>query len=68
MTAFIIKRLLGIGVTLILIITVVFFLVRLAPGGPFDQDRQVPAEVLADPRFEEFLERLDLPYGPTRER
>jgi len=47
MTSFLVKRLLGIVVTLWLIVTLVFFLVRLAPGGPFDQDRQVPAEVIA---------------------
>jgi oligopeptide transport system permease protein len=41
------KRLLGIVPTMFLIATLVFVLVRLAPGGPFDQDRQVPAEVLA---------------------
>lgn len=41
------KRLLGIIPTLFLVGTVVFFLVRLAPGGPFDVDRAPPAEIRA---------------------
>ncbi len=41
------KKLLGIIPTLFLVGTVVFFLVRLAPGGPFDGDRSPPAEIRA---------------------
>jgi oligopeptide transport system permease protein len=44
---FIIKRLLGLIPTLLLVVTLVFFLVRLAPGGPFDAERAVPPEALA---------------------
>ena len=36
------------GLTLVtfwLIVTVVFFLMRLAPGGPFDGERRLPPEV-----------------------
>lgn len=47
MLAYIGRRLLGILPTLFLVGTVVFFLVRLAPGGPFDQDRSPPAEIRA---------------------
>jgi len=43
--AFIVRRLLTIIPTLFLVATLVFVLVRLAPGGPFDSDRAVPAEV-----------------------
>lgn len=32
--------------TLLAIITLTFFMVRLAPGGPFDAERRVPAETL----------------------
>ncbi|NUP04637.1 MAG: ABC transporter permease [Polyangiaceae bacterium] len=45
MLAFILRRLLTIIPTLFLVATLVFVLVRLAPGGPFDAEREVPAEV-----------------------
>jgi oligopeptide transport system permease protein len=44
---FLIKRALGLIPTLLLVVTIVFFLVRLAPGGPFDTERAVPPEALA---------------------
>jgi oligopeptide transport system permease protein len=44
-TTYALKRLLSIIPTLLLVATLVFVLVRLVPGGPFDQDRAVPAEV-----------------------
>ena len=47
MTNFIIKRILGLIPTLLLVVSLVFFLVRLAPGGPFDTERAVPPEALA---------------------
>lgn len=31
---------------MLVVVTITFFLVRLAPGGPFDAERSVPAEVL----------------------
>ena len=40
-------RRLAIGVpTLLIIITLSFFMMRLAPGGPFDQERPIPPEIL----------------------
>jgi oligopeptide transport system permease protein len=33
--------------TIFLIVTLAFFLIRLAPGGPFDEDRELPPEVAA---------------------
>lgn len=45
MSRYVIKRLLGIIPTLLLVATLVFILVRLVPGGPFDVDRAVPIEV-----------------------
>jgi oligopeptide transport system permease protein len=39
------KRLVMIVPTLLVVATLVFFLLRLVPGGPFDQDRIVPFEV-----------------------
>lgn len=47
MTRYILRRLLGFVPVFLLIVTVVFFLIRLAPGGPFEQgERHVPPEVL----------------------
>ncbi|QOC22671.1 oligopeptide ABC transporter permease OppB [Wenzhouxiangella sp. AB-CW3] len=34
--------------TLFLLITVAFFLIRIAPGGPFDSERALPAEIEAN--------------------
>jgi oligopeptide transport system permease protein len=45
-TRYLLKRLLWLVPTLLLIITLVFFLVRLAPGGPFDSERAIPEEAL----------------------
>lgn len=45
MISYVVKRLLMIVPTLFVVATLVFVLVRLVPGGPFDQDRAVPAEV-----------------------
>ena len=40
-------RRLAIGVpTLFIIITLSFYMMRLAPGGPFDQERPMPPEIL----------------------
>lgn len=44
--------------TLFVVVTITFFLVRLAPGGPFDRERQVTPEVMQ--RLEEHY-RLDAP-------
>jgi oligopeptide transport system permease protein len=41
------KRILASVPTLFILATLVFFLLRLAPGGPFDGDRVFPAEVKA---------------------
>lgn len=43
-----ISRLLGAIPTMLLIIAIAFFMVRAAPGGPFDKDRKVPPEVEAN--------------------
>src|SRR5882672_1462564 len=42
------SRLLGIVPTLLLVITVAFFLIRLAPGGPFDQEATLAPEIRAN--------------------
>ncbi len=45
MLRFALKRFLGACPTLFVLMTAAFFMMRLAPGGPFDQERRVPAEV-----------------------
>lgn len=45
MLSYILKRLLSAIPTLFIIITVAFFLIRSAPGGPFDTDRGLPPQV-----------------------
>jgi oligopeptide transport system permease protein len=41
----IIRRLLSLLPTLLMLITVAFFLIRIAPGGPFDAEKNLPAEI-----------------------
>lgn len=45
MTKYIIRRFLGLIPTLFVIITISFFLIRLAPGGPFDQEKKLPKAI-----------------------
>jgi hypothetical protein len=45
MLRFIARRLLGAIPTLLLIIIMAFFLMRVAKGGPFDQERKLPPEI-----------------------
>lgn len=45
MAAFLLKRLVGIVISLWVVATIVFFLLRLVPGGPFDTERAVPPEI-----------------------
>ena len=41
-------RLLGIVPTLFVIVTAAFFVMRLAPGGPFDEEQAMPPEIAAN--------------------
>jgi oligopeptide transport system permease protein len=45
MVSYAIRRLLGAIPTLLIIITLAFFMMRLAPGGPFDGERRLPPEI-----------------------
>jgi len=45
MLRYIMRRLGGAIPTLLLIITISFFMIRLAPGGPFARERKVPPEI-----------------------
>jgi oligopeptide transport system permease protein len=46
MTKFIIRRLIGLVPTFLIVVTISFFLIRIAPGGPFDAERRPPEQVL----------------------
>lgn len=64
MLTFILQRLLGAVGVLWVIMTLAFFLMRLAPGGPFDRERPIPPEImrnierkyhLDEPLFRQYL-------------
>jgi oligopeptide transport system permease protein len=58
------KRLASAVPTLLLLITVAFFMIRIAPGGPFDSERALPAEVEANLAAKYHLdEPLIMQYG-----
>lgn len=78
MTAFVVRRLLFFIPTLLVIATLTFFMVRLAPGGPFLAEREIPAQAreqlmrqygLDRPLFEQYLRFLGnaarLDFGPS---
>ena len=46
MTKFVIRRFIGLFPTLFVIITMSFFIVRAAPGGPFDREKRLPPEIM----------------------
>lgn len=67
MLAFIVKRLLQAIPVLLLVATVTFFMVRAAPGGPFDKDRSIPPEVMTqlnkryhldDPLWKQYIDYM----------
>jgi oligopeptide transport system permease protein len=66
--SYVIRRLLGAVPTLFIIITFAFFMMRLAPGGPFDANRHLPPEIehnieaaynLDKPVYEQYFIFLD---------
>jgi oligopeptide transport system permease protein len=48
MVRYFLRRLAGAIPTLFIIVTLSFFLVRIAPGGPFDEERSLPPEIMAN--------------------
>src|SRR6202795_5218734 len=48
MLRYFLTRLAGAVPTLFVIVTVAFFLMRAAPGGPFDQEQTLPPEIMAN--------------------
>jgi oligopeptide transport system permease protein len=57
MLAYTLRRIAGLVPTLFILVSVSFFIIRLAPGGPFDQEQALPAAVRAN---------LDAAYGLDR--
>ncbi len=58
------RRLMGAIPTLLVIITLAFFLIRLAPGGPFDTERAVSPEIAANMARAYHLDQpLPMQYG-----
>jgi oligopeptide transport system permease protein len=55
--AYTLRRIAGLVPTLFVLVSLSFFIIRLAPGGPFDQEQGVPAAVRAN---------LDAAYGLDR--
>lgn len=67
MLGYVVRRLLGAIPTLFLVVTASFFLMRVAPGGPFDRERALEAKVLENlnrvfhldkPLWEQYLRYL----------
>ena len=48
MLSYALRRLLGAIPTLLILLTLAFVMMRAAPGGPFDADRELPAQVKAN--------------------
>src|SRR5271163_4373941 len=48
MLRYFLTRLAGAIPTLLIIVTLTFFLIRAAPGGPFDQEQTLPPEIMAN--------------------
>lgn len=68
MLSYAIRRILGAIPTLFIIVTLAFFMMRIAPGGPFDSERRLPPEIehnieaaynLDKPLYQQYLIYLD---------
>ena len=57
MIRFLLRRLLIAIPTLLLVVTIAFFMMRAAPGGPFDSNRKLPAEVERNLRVQYGLDK-----------
>ncbi len=64
MTQYVIRRFLGLFPTLWVIITLSFFIIRIAPGGPFSREKELPQQVLENIEAKYHLdEPLIVQYG-----
>ena len=57
MLGYTLRRIVGLVPTLFVLVTLSFFIIRLAPGGPFDQEQALLPEIRAN---------LDAAYGLDR--
>ncbi len=73
-----VSRLVGLVPTLLMLITIAFFLIRVAPGGPFDSEKPLPPEIRAnldakyhldEPLLQQYFrylgQILTLDFGPS---
>jgi oligopeptide transport system permease protein len=64
MLRFVVRRCLSLPATLLAIVTLSFFLMRVAPGGPFDAEQSLPPQVKANLQAAYGLDRpLPVQYG-----
>lgn len=76
MPAFVLRRFASLLLVLFCVVSLTFFLIRLAPGGPFDRERKIPEQIekqllakykLDGPLHRQYLEYLaDLARGDLR--
>ncbi len=76
MFAFIFRRLISLVFVLFCVVSITFFLIRLAPGGPFDRERKIPPQIekqllakyqLDGPISRQYIDYLrDLLHGDLR--
>jgi oligopeptide transport system permease protein len=45
MIAYLVRRIIGLFLTILMVLILTFFMIRLAPGGPFESDRPLPAVI-----------------------
>src|SRR3954462_1739680 len=57
MFVYTLRRIVGLVPTVFVLVTLAFFIIRLAPGGPFDQEQALPPAIRAN---------LDAAYGLDR--
>ncbi|MFP4562609.1 MAG: ABC transporter permease [Spirochaetia bacterium] len=64
MTKYLIRRFIGLIPTLFIIITISFFVIRVAPGGPFDRERALPPQIIENIEKKYHMdEHLIMQYG-----
>lgn len=81
MGRYFLRRLLYSLLTILLIATMIFFMLRAIPGGPFTRERQIPAEILRqieakyhldDPLFKQYVDYMKgvitFNFGPSYQK
>lgn len=81
MGRYFLRRLLYSFLTILLIATMIFFMLRAIPGGPFTRERQIPAEILRqieakyhldDPLFKQYVDYMKgvitFNFGPSYQK